>query len=309
LDQASEQASSSILRTPRFGLSMREVLGQHPAEKFFGRPYRFILPKLSGSVAEWKNGQAQIVLALTAQGVSIDTITERTSLPEERVEQFVKWESEGTAIEKDSEIVAKFFGKDFSEDDAQVCRFLGCCRMLDETTRNWSSEISRTAPTWAKLLQHEIESENFKKVVEFVDRERDNGKEICPPLNRVFNAFQLTPVDKVKCVIIGREPWAQPGMAHGLCSSLRGSFKEISELPVSLQHVLAELADNVDGFAVPVGHCNLESWAEQGVLLLNASLTVEMNKPNSHRDCGWATFTDAAIRYVHYILQNGAKRI
>ena len=116
------------------------------------------------------------------------------------------------------------------------------------------------------------------------------GKTLYPPGPLIFNAFNATPLDKVKVVILGQDPYHGPGEAMGLCFSVPTAIK----IPPSLQNIFKEIRDDV---GVPISnHGNLSSWADQGVFLLNAMLTVEHKKAGSHQRIGWQTFTDAVIQ-------------
>jgi len=112
-----------------------------------------------------------------------------------------------------------------------------------------------------------------------------------PPAADIFNAFNFTPFDDVNVVIIGQDPYFNAGQAHGLCFSVQKGVK----VPPSLATIYNELEESIPGFKRP-NHGFLEKWAHQGVLLLNATLTVEQGKANSHQKCGWQTFTDTAIK-------------
>jgi uracil-DNA glycosylase len=114
-----------------------------------------------------------------------------------------------------------------------------------------------------------------------------------PPADDVFNAFKFTPLADVKVLLLGQDPYPTPGVAHGLCFSVLPGVR----LPASLRNIYRELEDDVR--ATPVGHGYLASWARQGILMLNAVLTVRANAPNSHAGKGWEKFTDAAIRAVN----------
>ena len=143
--------------------------------------------------------------------------------------------------------------------------------------------------TWKTVLAGEKEKEYFKKAMEFVKAECAKGKKIYPPQNEIFNAIKLTPYEDVRVVIIGQDPYHGPGQAHGLCFSVKPGVPA----PPSLKNIYQELHDDV-GFEIP-NDGYLEKWAKQGVLLLNATLTVEASKPNSHANIGWQQFTDKII--------------
>lgn len=152
-----------------------------------------------------------------------------------------------------------------------------------------SAEI-QIEPTWKSALNEEFEKDYFNNLRSFLKTEKQNGQVIYPPGNKIFAAFSNTPFDKVKVVIIGQDPYHGPGQANGLCFSVSDGIRQ----PPSLQNIFKEI--NVDlGMEIPVSG-NLEPWTKQGVLLLNAILTVRANTPASHQNKGWEQFTDEAIR-------------
>eukprot|EP00002_Diphylleia_rotans_P035367 TRINITY_DN770_c0_g1_i1.p1 TRINITY_DN770_c0_g1~~TRINITY_DN770_c0_g1_i1.p1 ORF type:complete len:300 (-),score=72.23 TRINITY_DN770_c0_g1_i1:211-1110(-) len=146
---------------------------------------------------------------------------------------------------------------------------------------------------WRKALAPEFEKPYFKKIIEFLDKEKAAKKEIFPPEKDVFSAFNHTPLDKVKVVIIGQDPYHDNNQAHGLCFSVRPGIKT----PPSLVNIYKEMATDLPGFKVPSHGCLVE-WAREGVLLLNATLTVQAHQANSHKDSGWQQFTDAVIQII-----------
>ncbi|WP_300272804.1 uracil-DNA glycosylase [Halomonas sp.] len=147
--------------------------------------------------------------------------------------------------------------------------------------------------SWRQWLDEEFEAPYMQALRDFLAAEKAARKVIYPHSSEWFRAFELTPLDRVKVVILGQDPYHGPGQAHGLCFSVKPGVR----IPPSLANIYKELADDV-GFR-PVAHGNLEHWARQGVLLLNASLTVEQGNAGSHRGCGWETFTDRAIEVVN----------
>ena len=149
-------------------------------------------------------------------------------------------------------------------------------------------------PAWQEVLGPVKRADFFQQLMARIDAERAAGKAIYPPASEVFNAFTLTPLDNVKVVILGQDPYHGPGQAHGLCFSVQSGVKT----PPSLVNIYKELALDIEGFHVPE-HGNLTAWAEQGVLLLNTVLTVEQGKAHSHAKWGWETFTDAVIKSVN----------
>ena len=144
-------------------------------------------------------------------------------------------------------------------------------------------------PSWKQRLAAEFEEPYFLALTDFV-REEYRTAACYPPGKLIFNAFNLCPFDKVKVVIIGQDPYHGPGQAHGLCFSVNDGVP----FPPSLQNIFKEIHDDL-GTPMPSSG-NLTRWAEQGVLLLNATLTVRARQAGSHQRHGWEEFTDAAIR-------------
>ena len=149
-------------------------------------------------------------------------------------------------------------------------------------------------PSWQDVLGPVKHADFFQQLMARVDAERMAGKAIYPPASDVFNALTLTPLEDVKVVILGQDPYHGPGQAHGLCFSVLPGIKT----PPSLVNIYKELAQDIDGFRIP-SHGNLTQWAKQGVLLLNTVLTVEQGKAHSHAKWGWEAFTDAVIKSVN----------
>ena len=147
-------------------------------------------------------------------------------------------------------------------------------------------------PGWKKALTKEFESEYFRQIKSFLLEEKKKNVTIYPPGPEIFNAFNLTPFDHVKAVILGQDPYHGKGQAHGLCFSVKNGVKP----PPSLVNIYKELHNDI-GFEIPDSG-NLTRWTRQGVLLLNAILTVRAGQPASHRNIGWENFTDAAIRAI-----------
>ena len=143
--------------------------------------------------------------------------------------------------------------------------------------------------SWKAALKQEFSKAYFQQITTFLKAEKSAGKTIYPPGGLIFNAFNTTPFDKVKIVLLGQDPYHGPGQAHGLSFSVQKGIPP----PPSLINIFKELHNDI-GMAIP-SHGNLTHWAEQGVLLLNASLTVRANEPMSHAKIGWAEFTDAVI--------------
>jgi uracil-DNA glycosylase len=144
---------------------------------------------------------------------------------------------------------------------------------------------------WKKVLNGEFEKDYFKRIVELLYHEKQSKRVIYPPGSLIFNAFNLTDFDKVKVVILGQDPYHGAGQAHGLSFSVQKGTKP----PPSLVNIYKEIESDL-GVKMPKNNGCLEPWANQGVLLLNASLTVRANDPNSHSGLGWNEFTDAVIK-------------
>ncbi|MBS1916092.1 MAG: uracil-DNA glycosylase [Bacteroidetes bacterium] len=147
-------------------------------------------------------------------------------------------------------------------------------------------------PSWKEVLKQEFSKPYFLQIVTFLKTEKLGGKTIYPPGPLIFNAFNTTPFEKVKVVILGQDPYHGPGQAHGLSFSVPNGIAQ----PPSLINIFKELNSDI-GMPVPSSG-NLTHWAEQGVLLLNASLTVRANEPMSHAKIGWAEFTDSVISKI-----------
>jgi uracil-DNA glycosylase len=146
-------------------------------------------------------------------------------------------------------------------------------------------------PSWKNRLQPEFDKPYFKNLVEFVKNECQKHT-IYPPGALIFNAFELCPFDEVKVVILGQDPYHGPGQAHGLCFSVKDGIA----FPPSLRNIFKEIENDM-GIPIPKSG-NLTRWATQGVLLLNATLTVQANLAGSHQKKGWETFTDEIIRTI-----------
>ena len=148
-------------------------------------------------------------------------------------------------------------------------------------------------PGWKAVLETEFDSEYMQALRAFLQAEKQRGKVVYPPGPQIFNAFNTTPFDKVKVVILGQDPYHGPGQAHGLSFSVPDGVRP----PPSLQNIFKEIHRDL-GIEIPRSGC-LVPWAEQGVLLLNAVLTVEQRQAASHQGKGWERFTDAAIDHLN----------
>ena len=155
------------------------------------------------------------------------------------------------------------------------------------------SDMVQVLPdSWERWLGAEFQAPYMQQLKAFLAAEKAARKTIYPHSSDWFRAFELTPLDEVRVVILGQDPYHGPGQAHGLCFSVREGIKP----PPSLVNIYKELAQDLG--VTPVNHGHLEAWARQGVLLLNTSLTVEEGNAGSHRGKGWETFTDRAIQTV-----------
>jgi uracil-DNA glycosylase len=151
--------------------------------------------------------------------------------------------------------------------------------------------------SWKTQLHEEFEKPYFKQLTEFVRSEYSSQK-IYPPAKLIFNAFDQCPFENVKVVILGQDPYHGPGQAHGLCFSVNDGV----DFPPSLRNIFKEIQSDT-GAPIPTSG-NLERWAKQGVLLLNATLTVRAHTAGSHQKKGWEQFTDAVIHLVADRLEN-----
>jgi uracil-DNA glycosylase len=156
-----------------------------------------------------------------------------------------------------------------------------------------NSENVKIEETWKLALDSEFHQSYMQALGEFLRQEKKAGKQIYPPGSQIFNAFNLTPFDQVKVVILGQDPYHGAGQAHGLCFSVQPDVK----LPPSLQNIYKEISQEY-GLDFGGNGC-LEGWARQGVLLLNAVLTVEHGKAGSHQGKGWEQFTDKVVSLLN----------
>ncbi|WP_246075824.1 uracil-DNA glycosylase [Aliikangiella marina] len=145
--------------------------------------------------------------------------------------------------------------------------------------------------SWTDILAAEKSQDYFQQTLDYVAQRRQAGITVYPPQPEVFNAFKVTPFESVKVVILGQDPYHGPNQAHGLCFSVKPGVPA----PPSLVNIYKELSTDIQGFNIP-NHGYLESWAEQGVLLLNTVLTVEQGNAHSHKHLGWEQFTDRVIQ-------------
>ncbi|MFQ6370743.1 uracil-DNA glycosylase [Shewanella sp. YIC-542] len=148
--------------------------------------------------------------------------------------------------------------------------------------------------SWQAFIAAEAQQAYFQQLTEFVASERQAGKVIFPAEEDVFRAFELTPLPKVRVVLLGQDPYHGAGQAHGLCFSVKPGVA----LPPSLRNIYKELADEIEGFQMPANGF-LERWARQGVLMINTVMTVEQGRANSHAKLGWETFTDHVLQRLN----------
>lgn len=144
---------------------------------------------------------------------------------------------------------------------------------------------------WDELLAPLFADERYAKIRTFLKQEYST-KTIYPNMYDLYNCFRMTPVNKVKCVILGQDPYHEPGQAHGLCFSVKPGVP----LPPSLQNIYKEIQTDLN--ITQPNNGDLTKWAQQGVLLLNTTLTVRAHQANSHANCGWAWFTDNVIKLI-----------
>lgn len=161
--------------------------------------------------------------------------------------------------------------------------------MAEQASQNQMPAIDQS---WLNILEPEFQTDYFTYLKSFLKEEKTNGYTIYPPGSQIFNALNYTPFDNVKVVMIGQDPFHGPQQANGLCFSVRKGIKQ----PPSLQNIFKEINEEL-GIPLP-GHGDLTKWAREGVLLLNAVLTVRAGEPRSHRGVGWETFTNRVIQYL-----------
>ena len=152
--------------------------------------------------------------------------------------------------------------------------------------------------SWKEVLKEEFEKDYFNNLTEFVKNEYSGNTPIYPPAKLIFNAFDHCPFDKVKVVILGQDPYHGAGQANGLCFSVNKGI----QFPPSLMNIFKEIASDI-GTPIPQDG-DLTRWSDQGVLLLNATLTVRASQAGSHQKRGWEEFTDAAIRQLATLREN-----
>ncbi|HEY5716773.1 MAG TPA: uracil-DNA glycosylase [Psychromonas sp.] len=148
--------------------------------------------------------------------------------------------------------------------------------------------------SWKRFIAQQKSLQYYQMLQSFLKAQYALGKNIYPPEPLIFNAFDLTPLEEIKVVILGQDPYHGEGQAHGLSFSVPEGIK----IPPSLRNIYKELSTSIEGYKIPESG-NLEHWAKQGVLLLNAVLTVEQAVPGCHANKGWEIFTDNAIREIN----------
>ena len=152
--------------------------------------------------------------------------------------------------------------------------------------------------SWKNVLEDEFSKTYMEDLRAFLKKEIESGKKIFPPMNKIFNAFNLTPLTNVKIVLVGQDPYHGVGQANGLAFSVEKDTK----IPPSLVNIYKELGRDIN--LPPPNHGDLTFWAKQGVFLLNTTLTVEQSKPLSHQHYGWGEFTDKVINVISEHLEN-----
>lgn len=173
--------------------------------------------------------------------------------------------------------------------------------MQSEKTEQQKKEILdkvQLPEDWKNALTDELLSENMDALREFLRSEYQAGESVYPPANQIFNAFNLTPLSNLKVVILGQDPYHGAGQAMGLSFSVPKTIPK----PPSLNNILKEMADDIG--TLPSAHGDLTSWASQGVLLLNSTLTVQQANAGSHQGKGWEQFTDTVIEVINKQTEN-----
>jgi len=154
--------------------------------------------------------------------------------------------------------------------------------------------LANLHPSWLPALQNEFQKPYMLGLNQFLEQEEEQGTIVYPKPSDVFNAFNLTPFNLVKVVILGQDPYHRAKQAHGLSFSVQKGVA----VPSSLKNIYKELQADIPGFNIP-SHGNLSSWGKQGILLLNTTLTVRANEPGSHQKMGWEQFTDKAMEALN----------
>ena len=149
-------------------------------------------------------------------------------------------------------------------------------------------------PCWKNFIIEQQRLDYFKELTGFLETERRCDKHIFPPQNEVYSAFELTPLEQVRVVLLGQDPYHGLGQAHGLCFSVKPQIK----IPPSLVNIYKELSTDIEGFQIP-NHGYLVNWAQQGILMLNTVLTVEQGKAHSHAKAGWEIFTTHVLELLN----------
>jgi len=212
--------------------------------------------------------------------------TKKPKVNDEKVEETTEKKTEEEPAKMESETEEK--GKEKVSDSVTVA---------GTSSGSWPSDgplVHLTDNSWREILTDEIKKPYFKSIIKFVEEQRKIPVEVYPPPEDVFSAFNYTPFATIKVVIIGQDPYFNAGQAHGLSFSVRKGIK----VPPSLNAMYNALTNSIPDFKKPK-HGYLEKWAKEGVLMLNATLTVEKGKPNSHAKCGWQEFTDAVIKFLN----------
>ncbi len=153
---------------------------------------------------------------------------------------------------------------------------------------------------WTNIINNEKKKQYFIKIQKFLHQEKKKNKIIYPPNKFIFHCFKLTKFSKIKIVIVGQDPYYKKGQAHGLAFSVP---KYIKNIPPSVKNIYKEIKYEFPNFIIPNHGC-LTNWAKQGILLLNTILTVEADKPCSHKNIGWEIFTNNIINYINKYLNN-----
>ncbi|UJF22981.1 uracil-DNA glycosylase [Shewanella sp. OMA3-2] len=152
--------------------------------------------------------------------------------------------------------------------------------------------------SWSVFIKNEQQQDYFIRLNQFLIDQQSMNKVIFPPKADIYRAFELTPIEKVKVVVIGQDPYHGEGQAHGLAFSVKSGVK----VPPSLANIYKELAQDIVGFSLP-SHGDLTHWAKQGLLMLNTVLTVEQSLAHSHAKAGWEVFTDHVLDYLNHSQQ------
>nr|XP_022337906.1 uncharacterized protein LOC111133661 [Crassostrea virginica] len=263
-------AGKNLLFSPNLNVIHRKMSGQAKISSFFTNSTKRMISNADGDKSAPKTP--------SPKKQKIDEKGDKSSLLKENIQVSPNTPLTATSLSPEQ--------KTKIEENKLAARM----RLAAKTSNSLLVDVG---PSWFKALESEFSKQYFNDLSKFVMSERSKHT-IYPPAHDVFSWTNYCSIDKVKVVILGQDPYHGPKQAHGLCFSVQKGVPP----PPSLQNMYKELIDDIPGFSHP-GHGTLIGWANQGVLLLNACLTVRAGQANSHKDRGWEKFTDAVISWLN----------